>query len=225
MAHVQVWSVDPETGNPVRDYEEVTGDLLLQGVGMEELVAADGSCVWQDRKKGRKLLDGAMSDLRVGRKVAFGEVSELPTRIVPTATVRQWLNALDGFARIEGPVYASDADREAWRVVQVHGVRECDAEGVVLLLDRKTEVWRAIYDVPSGCSKVLSFSLRFMVIEDNRLIAWACRVCGSWGSYEKFAVDLRTHRVVPLEGGETTLGYYEGRNLPVGDVDRELFSD
>ena len=225
LAFVQVWSVDPATGNPVRDYDEITGDLLLQGVGMEELVAVDGSCVWQERKEGQRLLDEAMPDLRVGTKVNFGEVSELPTRIVPAATVHKWLNALDGFARIEGPVYTSDADREAWRVVQVRGIRHCETEGVVLLLDRKTGVWRAIYDVPSGCTKVLSFTLRHMVIEDNRLTAWACRICDSWGSYEKFAVDLRTHRVVTLEEGETMMGYDEGWNLPVGDIDRELFSD
>ena len=64
-----------------------------------------------------------------------------------------------------------------------------------------------------------------MVIEDNRLIASACRVCQSWGSYEKFAVDLRTHRVVTLEEGETMLDYDEGWNLPVGDIDHQLFSE
>ena len=158
IGFVQVWSVDPDTGNPVRDYFEVEGDLVMEGVGMDDWVAADGSCAWQTRKKGQELLDGAMSDLRVGTRVGFDQGSELPTRILASATVRKWLNALDGFARIEGPAYASDADRKAWRVVQVHGVRDCEAEGVVLLLDRETGVWRAIYDVPSGCSKVLSFS-------------------------------------------------------------------
>jgi len=39
------------------------------------------------------------------------------------------------------------------------------------------------------------------------------------------AVDLRTYRVNLLEGDETTFDYYEGWNRPVGDIDRELFSD
>ncbi len=170
LGYIEIWSVDPASGNPVRDYVEVWGDRVLKGVGMEQLVAADGSCLWQERKEGRELFDVAMSDLRIGREVGNPRrLSELPTRIVPAETVKHWLKALDGIARLEGAVYASDADREAWRVVQVYGVWNCDAEGVVLVLDRKTGVWRAIYDVPSGCSKVLSFSLRDMIIIHDRL--------------------------------------------------------
>ena len=207
---------------------------------MEQLVAADGSCRWQDRKKGRKLFHDAMSDLRVGRGLNLRRVADLlragrklnlrrgtevPTRVVQPAAVHKWLKALDGIARLEGAVYASDADREAWRVVQVHGVWNCDAEGVVLLLHRKTGTWTSIYDVSSGCSKVLSFSLRDMVIKDNRSYAWACTACASWGYYEEFVVDLRTLRVAPLREDEWLRSAEEGKNPPIIDIDRELFSD
>ena len=225
LSYAEIWSVDPATGNPMRDYFEVRGDQQFEGAGLEQLVAADGSCRWQDRKKGRKLLHDAMSDLRVGREINPRRVSELPTRIVPAAVVHKWLKVLHGIARLEGAVYAGDADREAWRVVQVHGVWDCDAEGVVLLLDRRTGNWRAIYDVPSGCSKVLSFSLRDMVIKDNRLFVWACTACESWGYYEEFIVDLRTLRVAPLREDEWLRSAEEGENPPIVDIDRELFSD
>ncbi len=225
MSDVEIWSVDPVTKNPVRDYFEAWGDLLLQGVGMEKLVAADGNCLWQDRRKGRKIFADAMSDLRVGREVNLRHVSELPTRIVPRAAVHKWLKALDGIARFEGAVYAGDVDRAGWRVVQVYGVWHCESEGVVLLLDRKTESWRAIYDVPSGCMKVLNFPLQDMVIKDNRLHIWACTVCGSWGAYEEFIVDLRTLRVTPVRADEWLRGPEEGENPPIADIDREVLSD
>ena len=240
LSYAEIWSVDPATGNPVRDYDEVWGDLQFEGPALEPLVAADGSCRWQDRKKGRKLFHDAMSDLRVGRELhlrrvakllrAGGKldprrVAELPTRVVQPAAVHKWLKALDGIARIEGAVYASDADREAWRVVQVHGVWNCDAEGVVLLLDRRTGTWTSIYDVSSGCSKVLSFPLRHMVIKDNRLFAWACTICGQWGAYEEFVVDLGTYRVAPIRAEEWFVEPKEGKNPPIIDIDRELFSD
>lgn len=44
--YIEVWSVDPASGNPVRDYFEVWEDLALMGARMEEMVAADGSCLW-----------------------------------------------------------------------------------------------------------------------------------------------------------------------------------
>ena len=225
LGYIEIWSADSASGNPVRDYVEVWGDLALQGAEMEELVAADGSCMWQERKKGRQLFDEAMSDLRVGGEIDNPHrLSELPTRIVPAATVEKWLRALDGIARLEGAVYASDADREAWRVVQVHGVWNCDAGGVVLLLDRKTGDWRAIYDVPSGCTKVLSFSLRDMVVRHDRLFAWACTACSGWGFYEEFAVNLRTHRVAPVRTDEVLRSGAEGGNPPIVNIGHELFS-
>ncbi len=224
LGYIEIWSVDPASGNPVRDYVEVWGDRVLKGVGMEQLVAADGSCLWQERKEGRELFDVAMSDLRIGREVGNPRrLSELPTRIVPAETVKHWLKTLDGIARLEGAVYASDADREVWRVVQVYGVWNCDAEGVVLVLDRKTGVWRAIYDVPSGCSKVLSFSLRDMIIIHDRLYVWACTSCASWGYYEEFVVNLRTHRVSPLRPYEWLRGGDDGGNPRIVNLDHELF--
>ena len=239
LSYAEIWSVDPATGNPKRDYFEVWGDLQFEGPALEPLVAADGSCRWQDRKKGRKLFHDAMSKLcvgrelnlrrvaellRVGRKLNLNRVAELPTRVVQPAAVLKWLEALGGIAKLEGAVYASDADREAWRIVQVHGIWNCDAEGVVLLLDRKTGIWRSIYDVPSGCSKVLSFSLRDMVIKNNQLFVWACTSCSSWGFYEEFVVDLRTYRVAPVRAEEWFVNPEEGENPPIVDIDREVFA-
>ena len=199
----------------------------MAGEGLELLIAANGSCLWQDRQRGRKILNEGMTALRVGEEVSFDRISELPTRIVPTETVRKWLKALDGIAELEGAVYASDADRDAWRVVQVLGVWNCNAKGVVLLLDRKTRVWKAIYDVPSGCAKTHNFPLRGMTVKDNRLLVSACAFyCGDYGGhpYRKFAVDLHTSRVT--RQAETWL-YLDNtqKNPSIADIATEAFAD
>ena len=41
LSYAEIWSVDPVTGNPIRDYFEVRGDLMFEGAGLEQLVAAD----------------------------------------------------------------------------------------------------------------------------------------------------------------------------------------
>ncbi len=247
VGYAQVWSIHPATGNPVMDYDEIWGEYLMAGEGLELLIAANGSCLWQDRQRGRNIFNQGMAPLRVGEEVSFNRISELtegmmaplrvgeevnriselPTRIVPTETVRKWLKALDGIAELEGAVYASDADRDAWRVVQVLGVWNCDAKGVVLLLDRKTRVWKAIYDVPSGCAKTHNFPLRGMTVKDNRLLVSACLIyCGDHGGhpYMKFAVDLHTSRVTPQ--AETWIDLEDTQKNPsISDIAREAFSD
>ncbi|MXW48145.1 MAG: hypothetical protein F4Z97_05880 [Gammaproteobacteria bacterium] len=45
--YIEIWSTDPASGNPVRDYFEVWEDLALMGARMEEMVAADDICLWQ----------------------------------------------------------------------------------------------------------------------------------------------------------------------------------
>lgn len=227
IGYAQVWSIHPATGNPVKDYDEIWGGRLMAGEGLELLIAANGSCLWQDRQRGRKILNEGMTALRVGEEVSFDQISELPTRIVPTETVRKWLKALDGIAELEGAVYASDADRDAWRVVQVLGVWNCDAKGVVLLLNRKTRVWKAIYDVPSGCAKTHNFPLRGMTVKDNQLLVSACAFyCGDYGGhpYRKFAVDLHTSRVTRQAETWLYLGYTQ-KNPSITDIAREAFAD
>ena len=125
----------------------------------------------------------------------------LPTREIPAATVRESLRNVERLAILERPVYASRADWDFWRVVQVvgDGLRQ-EAEmpigGVVLLLDRSSGTWRAIYDVPGASGKRSDFRLLGMIVEDDRLYAGMCYSdCGHWGAYERVAIDLRTNRV------------------------------
>ena len=46
--YIEIWSVDPVSDNPVRDYFEVWENLALMLARMEEMVAADDSCLWQE---------------------------------------------------------------------------------------------------------------------------------------------------------------------------------
>ena len=202
-------------------------------------VAADGTCVWQHRQRDREIFREAMAELRIGEEThgKFGELisalhaaegpdvspaADLPTRVVPTGTVRKWLRLLEGVVVFEGATYADDNDRKTWLVVQMFGTWRCDAEGVVLVLDRRMGVWRTIYDVPSGCSKSLNYPLRGMVVRKGRLYMSACRDCMLWSEYRDFAVDLSTHRVTALELGADSIGPRHPENPAIGNVLKEI---
>lgn len=45
--YIEIWSVDPASGNPVRDHFEVWEDPTLMVAWMKEMVAADDGCLWQ----------------------------------------------------------------------------------------------------------------------------------------------------------------------------------
>ena len=219
---VEIWSADPATGNPARDYAEVWGDMLSEGIGMEELVATDGTCVWPQRREARKVFGEAIAALRVWKQADFLRAFRLPTRILTPETVRRWLQALEGIATLEGALYDTDEDRHAWRVVQVFGGWACDAKGAVLLLDRETGVWRTIHDIPSGCMKTLNYPLRGMVVRDDRLFVLAG---DRWRGYGDFVIDLRTMRTAPLTPGAQAGGAHRGINPPIRNLDREIFND
>ena len=116
--------------------------------------------------------------------------------------MRRWLPALKDAVTLEGAEYADDAGRKAWFVVQILGTTLCDAEGVVLLFDRRRQSWRTIYDVPSGCTKVLNNPMRRMVVKGDLLLASICSECDGWGylyQYRDYVVNLRTFRATVLD--------------------------
>ena len=208
---IQVWAVDPSTGSAAMRHSEAWGDRVHpsgQEWGLDLIVSADGVCRWQERRDAHQSFKAAMSALRIGADLDAGSLEfDLPTRPVPTETVRRWLPALNEFATLEGAVYADDSGRAAWLLVQVLGMTLCDAEGVVLLFDRQRRSWRAIYDVPSGCTKTLNFPMRAMVVKGNQLFASICRDCIGWGDYWDYVIDLRSFRV-------TALNLEDGHELP-----------
>ena len=116
--------------------------------------------------------------------------------------MRRWLPLPEGAATLEGAVYADDAGRAAWLVVQVLGRTLCDAEGAVLLLDRRRQSWRTVYDVQSGCSKTLNYPMRRMAVKGDMLFASLCRRCDGWGGYRDYVIDLRTLRAAAIDPGD-----------------------
>ena len=166
--------------------------------------AADGTCLWRDKKQADQTFKSAMSALRIGKDVPLDGVDlkrryRLPARALHGETVRKWLKALSGIVTFEGATYADDAGRNAWLVVQVLGTRLWDAEGAVLLHDRRKGTWKTIYDVPSGGSKQLNFPMHGMVVKGNKLYASLCTDCEWWGAYSDFVIDLRTNRAALLD--------------------------
>ena len=203
---VQIWAVDPATGSAVMLHSEAWVDSLYpsgQEWGLNFLIAADGACHWRERQDAHQSFKAAMAALRIGADLEVdGSEFDLPTRPVPAETVRRWLPVLKNAATLEGAVYADEAGREAWLVVQVLGRTLCDAEGLVLLFDRQRKSWMTIYDVPSGCSKTLNFPMRRMVVKGDRLFASICWSCSGWGYYRDHVIDLRSFHATSLDPGD-----------------------
>jgi len=122
---------------------------------------------------------------------------------------------------MQGARYAHDDDKNSWFVVQLFGTWLCDAKGVVLLLDKRTGVWRTIYNVPSGCSYDLNYPLRGMLIEDNQLYVSACKggtECMYHGEYHELSFDLSTNMVTALEFGSSPVGTHYKENPVMTNV-------
>lgn len=240
---IGIWAVDTATGTPKAIYNEAwrsdgrLGDV--EGWGLDLLVAADGTCLWRERQAARETVDAGMSALRIGEKfhIETETATALRSRAVPAAIAHKWLRYLEASgARLEGAVYANDVGKESWRVIQVLGTTVCDAEGVVLVLDRRNRSWRTIYDVPSGCSKELNFPMRGMTVKGSRLFASICSgTCDGLGDYQDFIIELDTDLATPLDGGTVrqvrieweemtgTVGLLVDENPPIRDVDTEVF--
>ena len=243
---IHVWTVDQTTKTPKQLYREAWSESVydeyddpgpyedipvyeMDSSGLGRMVAADGSCLWRTRKKAFETFESAMAELRIGQNIDLpfnGGVVALQTRAIPAETVRKWLVALDGVAMFEGAEYADDAARNSWRVVQVLGGPWCDSSGVVLVLDRQTGAWKAIYDVEGGCSKSWNFPLRGMVVKKHQLFALLCTECSGWGDYYPFVIDLRTGNVAPLgDKNDDYVMTIDDENPRVRDVDKEIFSE
>ena len=198
---VEIWSVDPTTGEPVRAYSEGWVDSYEDGEW--DLVTPDGQCIWRERQSDLKAISSAVQALRIGDEdeeaLSLHGVDELPVRPLARETVLRSLDSLERIATIEGAVYASDEDHAGWRVVQIRGNAICNAYGIVLVLNRMTGQWYSIYDVASGCSKSLDYPFYGMRVNDGHLIVSACIHCSGHGDYAGFSINLETWRVQPLD--------------------------
>ena len=139
--------------------------------------------------------------------------------------MRPWLLALSAVrpavVTFEGAHFADEASRESWTVIQVLGTRLHDAPGIVLVLDRTRNEWRALYEVLSGGSKRLSFPMLRMVVRGDKLLASLCTYCSWWGQNDHFEIDLRTHRATRLATKPQT-GVDEEFNRKIPDIEDEL---
>ena len=235
-ADLGFWSVDPVTRAVEHEYEEAWTVWGLEEDQYGEVVA-DGECLARERRAGRALLLEAMLALRPGDAIGadgrderqlnipVGTSLKLDTRVIPEDEVRRWLLDLSSVrpvvARFEGARYADDARRGSRSVIQVLGTRLDEAPGVVLVLDRARNEWRAIYEVLSGGSKRLNFPMYDMVVRGDRLHASLCTHCSSWGSYDAFEIDLRTFRATRLEAAPET-GLDDEGNRTIHDIGEDL---
>ena len=205
-SEVQLWSVEPASGEVKREYDEAWYDSLEENPTL--LVSADGRCLWRERQQARAVFQNALSALRVGQDatplLSESDATALPVREIPAQVVRQQLLALDAvrprMAAFGAAVYADEAGRAAWRVIQLAGTVFYDAPGVVLVEERRTGRWRALYDVISGGSYQLNYPVRFMIVAGDTLTAELCIDCSFWGEYGCFEIALPTHRVTSLNG-------------------------
>ncbi len=235
-ADLGFWSVDPVTRAPRLEYEEAWTVWGLEEEQYGEVVAG-GECLARKRREVQALLLEAMTALGTGDRgsvdgpdeerfdLQLDESVELPARPVPEEEVHRWLLALGSaqpaIATFEGARYADDASRESWTVIQVLGTRFYEAPGVVLVLDRARNEWRALYEVLSGGSKILNFPMRDMVVSGDRLFGSLCTDCSGWGRYDDFEIDLRTNRATRL-AIVPDFGFEEDGNPLIRDVRSEL---
>ena len=229
---IHIWSVDPETDDPVQEYVEGWCSEYSCDGKERELVGADGQCLWKDRKASRHAVDDAVRALRIGdmynEAVILRDVQELPVRPLDSDEVQRLLLFLDGAATLEGAVYASPVDRAQWRVVQIRGDALCNANGVVLVLNRRTEQWFSIYDIASGCSKSLDFPFYGIHVHDGNLTVSACHDCSYWGEYSPYVINLETWRVRILEldeHSEWDPSDFDHENPSITDVQQDLFAE
>ena len=207
---IQFWSVDPVSGEVKRAYEEAWS-ALGDGLTIENrdlLVDADGRCLWRDRQQGHEVFLNVLSALRVGQDADLPEGAGivLPVRELSAEVATQQLLALDAvqprLAEFEAAVYADQAGRTTWRVIQVMGTTLHDARGVVLVEDRRTETWQALYDirVGSGGMESLHYPAQFMVVAGNTLTAKLPIGSLSYHIWGCFEIDLPTSRATSLDG-------------------------
>ena len=228
---IEMWSVDAQDYTPKMLYREPWGGSVSWAEGewsLRRLVADDGTCLWRQRKDAHEREAAALAALGVGERAPFGRpVMALPTREIPAATVRESLRDVEGLAILQRPVYANRADWDAWRVVQVvsdslNYEDEMPTGGVVLVLDRRSRMWRTIYDVPGPSAKRYDFRLLGMVVEGDWLFAGMCYSdCGYWGAYQRVAIDLHTNSAILVGTDEGV----EAENPPVLDLDVEVFAE
>ena len=229
------WSVDTVSQAVELEYEEAWTEWGLEGNRYGEF-EANGLCLARERMAGQSLLNEAILSLRVNDSSDTGERDEtqfdipvgarmqLDTKVITEEEVQRWLRDLISVrpkvVKFEGARYSDKSSRDSWLVIQVLGTRFYNASGVVLVLDRVENEWRAIYDVLSGGSKRLNFPMYNMFVEGDKLFAKLCTDCDGWGYYGDFGINLRTHQVTRLATMQPA-GNDEG-NRTIQNLDQEL---
>ena len=213
--NVSGWSVNSETNMPEAEFRRAYYAESLGGAERGRL-GLGSACTWQREDEAASIIhslrvDSDESDSAdivtsaLSQMVERGDGSRfrLPIRTLTADAVERALLRLiqirdDIGIVFQGAAYATGEDRKRWRVVQIYKTRSCNAHGVVLLHDREMDRWRAIYDVPSGCTYTRNYPLRRMKIQEGKMFVDMCHDCMFWGAYGQFVLDLSTMDIAML---------------------------
>lgn len=212
---VEFWSVDPGSLMPTLEYGEPWYDHVTPE--NRASLIQQGECRYHTRRDSMAQFREAMSELGTtggprqddvsARSTMWGAAPgadiALVTRAIPRAVATQWLSALaetqPRIATFETARYIDRRARTRWWVLQVLGTQLENAPGVVLLQDRTTGQWHAIYDVFSGGSHLLNYPLESMTVKGDMLLARACVWCAGRGRYRDVRINLKTRTAVGIE--------------------------
>lgn len=188
----------------------------------------DKICGWVAKKEKLSIFSDAMKALRIEddkiwpngtdedsiyvsiSQMKAGNTMQLPWRSIPVKVVQGLLKKLDDVATdiiINGKVHPAlvEIDNEYiddWHIIQITGTEICGgkrSQGVVLVKHAPWKSWRAIYNIESGCSKVINYPLlqedenESITSENSMLQVNMYYEFTHWGESRYVAIDLHTN--------------------------------
>jgi len=95
-------------------------------------------------------------------------------------------------------------ENDGWLLLSVYYEGTLDSSrGVLLARNKKTGIWRSIYDMPQGdSSKVNVYRPGEMQLQGDSLLLDVCTDCSWWGKYASFRLNLHTlaYQRLPTSG-------------------------
>ena len=210
----QYWYVDPASGSLELAYSREQDDDMEIDSAPYRWVSYAGACGWREQQEAQKTRKTAFDKLGVPDAATLegdydvGDSFTLPVQELDADVVRDQLAALDALPVGERVVFSlglpvGEADKQAWRVLQVTDPRRCPGRSIVLALDRAASTWRSVYDRSGGQYDCDAVRMEDMYIQDGKLFARVCAECATTyaGGYSPawVQVDIKTNRGVVIE--------------------------
>ena len=199
---------NPDPGMVAHLYaDRATGKLA---VGYEEYVhdmssaepTPDGVCRWRAKDSAITTFHSAIAALRITDRLSTQERLQalpsrtavfLPSRTLPADRVGDWLVtlALLPLDVVDISVIVDEGGR--WTLVRIVGRTICVTPGVVLLHDARTNIWRSIFDLVSGCLNASDqHVLRIASIAGDDMFARLCPHPCRHGDEMDFSIGLES---------------------------------